>query len=468
MRSARRHQFIIRGAILLIVAASLLYALLAYDWIKGLGPAAKPSASPSSGRLEQARSEFRVRFLAPDAHLRLAEALNAAQRPIDAFYVRQGAWALFGEKAFTAAHAQIVLGQAAATSAVAEPADARAAVTAWARSAAEHPGTFEARAALESLGRLAQRKPSSSEDEETQLAQEALEELSHLRPDDPRIFSTLAMAAWTREGPRAARSLVDEALAKHRGQAGALMVDGALALQEGNEDKAVRQFRAAWAKNPEDIVSASKLAQIYYKERGDGEAALPFYLAIHRMDPRANDGEPVDVRIQQILDARREASLGGVPVGGLGNFLSSDDASLRAEACVRAAVFKDPRWIGQLFELLDDDTEIVRHNADYALYQIAKTSRAAIMAHREEWLGSEKPLARCRALNLFSDLDPADTLSFVEKALRDPSPTVRYLARVMVLDHYYKDSMPAAKIRTEYLSHETDPAVLALYARLKR
>ena len=85
---------------------------------------------------------------------------------------------------------------------------------------------------------------------------------------------------------------------------------------------------------------------------------------------------------------------------------------------------------------------------------------------REEWLSSEKPLVRARALNLFADIEPAETFPFVVKALRDPHPAVRFLAKVMVLDHYYKDDPKAAKARADYLASEKDPLVLAHYARL--
>ena len=56
-------------------------------------------------------------------------------------------------------------------------------------------------------------------------------------------------------------------------------------------------------------------------------------------------------------------------------------------------------------ELLDDDTEIVRHNADYALYKIGQKNPDAVAVRRAEWLSSPKPLVRARALNLFADLE---------------------------------------------------------------
>ncbi len=149
----------------------------------------------------------------------------------------------------------------------------------------------------------------------------------------------------------------------------------------------------------------------------------------------------------------------------LGRFLSSDDASLRAEAAVRAAAAKDLRWIESLADLLDDDTEIVRHNADYALFQIAQSHPDAVRVRREEWLGSDRPLVRVRALNLFADLDPKEAWPLVPRFLKDPDPAVRFLTRALVLDHYYKDTREGAALRAESLAREKDPRVLALTPR---
>jgi len=246
------------------------------------------------------------------------------------------------------------------------------------------------------------------------------------------------------------------------------MMEGALALNDRDVPKAIRSLGAAWAKNPDDLYSAAKLAQLQLKARGDPEAALPFYIALYRANPLFDDGEPVERRIREILDVRREAALQGVPSASLGRFLAVDDASLRAEAAARAAQFQDPLWIEALAGLLDDDVEIVRHNADYALYRIAQRSPDAVRVRRDEWVNSERPLVRARALNLFADLEPQETLPLVLRALHDDQPAVRFLARAMVLDRYYRDSREAAKARASYLAGETDPEVLALTQRGSR
>ncbi len=468
--AARRHRLMIWGASWIIVAAAGLYATYLYDWLRGGAPERPrtPSAAVADAALKKARVDFRAHYLDCVEHLRLAEALYRAGRPVDAFYVMYWARSFFGDDAFMRAHSFVVLYQGRhvlgdALFDASAAGDKSEAVKAWVRLAAAQPGTFGARGALEELGRLAQ---GPGADADAVLAREALEELWRGRPQDPLVFSTLAMAAWQNGGADAARALVAEALSRRPGQAGALMVQGALALNDRDVERAIHSFTAAWEKNPDDLYSAAKLAQLYFRARADAEAALPFYIALYRANPRYDDGEPAQQRIREILDSRREAMLSQVRPEGLGHFLSCNDASLRAEAAVRAAQAKDPRWIETLADLLDDDTEIVRHNADYALYQIGKGSaRDALRVRRDEWLGSEKPLVRARALNLFADLDPKETFPLVLKALKDPEPAVRFLTRAMVLDHYYQGSQEAAKARAEYLSWEKDPQVLALPSR---
>ncbi|MDD5627702.1 MAG: hypothetical protein PHU21_01465 [Elusimicrobia bacterium] len=530
--SARRHRALIWGASLLIAAALAVYASFLYDWLRGPPPARPPRAAPEvvDASLRKARADFRARYLDCSAHLRLAEALAAAGRPVDAFYVMFWARSFFGDEAFARSHALVVLyrgrhflgdapfdaspanearlkehlgsdpqdpaaldylahiaqsrGRAAEALRLVEtglsghPDDAgllayraelaaaagdrRGAVTAWAKLAAARPGTFAARGALEELGRLA-RAPGAGED--SVLGREALAELLRARPEDPLIFATFAMAEWRKGGSAAARALVGETLSKHPGQAGALMVEGALALEDHDTEKAIRRFTEAWEKDPEDLYSAAQLAQLYFKARADAEAALPYYIALYRSNPRYDDGVPAEQRIREILDSRREAMLKHVRAEGLGRFFSCDDASLRAEAAAKAAAFKDPRWIETLAGLLDDDTEIVRHNADYALFQIGKAVPDAVRVRRDEWLGAEAPLARARALNLFADLEPAATFPLVLKALQDRDPVLRFLVRAMVLDHYYRGTPEGDRARAEYLAREKDPKVLALTPR---
>lgn len=344
--------------------------------------------------------------------------------------------------------------------------DEAGAIEAQAKLIAAHPGTHEARAALEDLGRRA----SASErrnGESAQLAREALEELLRARPEDPRIFTTLAMALWTRGDLGAVRALVAETTAKKPKQTGTATIEGALALQDREPAKAAAFFSASWERDPEDLYSAAKLAELTFKQKGDRDAALPYYLALYRANPRYDDGEPAEKRIRDTLDARREHLLRYAGPENLARYFESDDASLRAEAAARAAQLQDPRWIEALAALLDDDAETARQSADYALYRIAQKHPDAVMVRRDEWLSSDKPLVRVRALNLFADLDQNGTFPLVARALRDPVPAVRFFARVMVLDHYYKDQPQAARLRGEHLAAEKDPKVLGLYARLR-
>ncbi len=344
--------------------------------------------------------------------------------------------------------------------------EASLAIEAQAKLIAAHPGTHEARAALEDLGRLASAADRRG-GESSQLAREALEELLRARPEDPRVFTTLAMALWARGDVGAVRALVAETEAKRPKQAGLATIEGALALQDREPAKAAAFFAAAWERDPEDIYSAAKLAELNFKQKGDRDAALPYYLALYRANPRYDDGEPAERRIRETLDARREHLLRYAGPENLARAFDSDDASLRAEAAARVAQLQDPRWIDPLAGLLDDDTELARQSADYALYRIAQKHPDAVLVRRDEWLTSDKPLARVRALNLFADLDPKGTFPLAARALRDPVPAVRFFARVMVLDHYYKDDPRAAKLRGEHLAAEKDPKVLGLYSRLK-
>jgi HEAT repeat protein len=241
-----------------------------------------------------------------------------------------------------------------------------------------------------------------------------------------------------------------------------------IALKNRDLDGAMRWLTAAWDRNPDDLYSASKLAQIYDKRRSDPENALPYYLALYRQNPDYDDDGPVERLILKTLDSRRETLLKDAPVEDLGSRFGLDDASLRAETCLRAAAYADPRWIDVLSGLLDDDTEIVRRNADYALYKIAQKEPDAIHARRDEWLTSPRPLVRIRALNLFADLDGMNILPLVAAALRDPLPAVRAYAKVMVLEHYFPTKPEATKLRARYLAEETDPDALAFVRRFAK
>ena len=111
--TARRHRVMIWAASLLIAAAAGLYATYLYDWLRGGAPARpRPSSAAAvDAALQKARADFRAHYLDCAAHLRLAEALYRAGRPVDAFYVMHWARSFFGEDAFLRAHALVVLYQ---------------------------------------------------------------------------------------------------------------------------------------------------------------------------------------------------------------------------------------------------------------------------------------------------------------------------------------------------------------------
>jgi len=475
MKDSRRTNALIVVALLMIGVAFAAYSLIMMSWFKapprsGVAGTTASSRAEAEDRLAAARKEFRSHLLDARAHLRLSDALWKAGRPVDSFYVLYAARQLFSEETFRRAHAEMVLGAGGPAAAMRKRLeglrDAAVTVPVHAEIAREHPDTPEGRQSLDTLSRLAAGDDNAQGGESVQLARTALEELHHADPKHPGKLAALGMAFFARGDFALAHAVASEALAKNPNQAGGSQIMGALDLQQRNIDGAMRWLSASWDRNPDDLYSASKLAQIYDKRRADAESALPFYLAIHRQNPDFSDGgESVERRIRETLDARRESLLKHAPVEGLGARFALDDASLRAEACLRAAAFKDPRWVERLGELLDDDTEIVRRNADFALFEIGKKEGEAVRARRDAWLASDKPLVRIRALNLFADLDGKNALPALTTALRDPHPAVRVYAKVMVLDHYFDKLPEAAKLRSSYLSEEKDPEARSLLTR---
>ncbi len=463
-------------SLLMIAIAFAAYSTIMMSWFK---PASRPNAvlgstaasrAEDEERLSAARKYFRDHLLDARSHLRLSDALWKAARPVDAFYVTYAARQLFSEDAFRRAHAEVVLGAGGPADSMRRRLqglrDESMTVPIHAEIAREYPDTPEGRESLDALSRLAAGDENAQGGESARLARAALEELHHDDPKHPGKLSALGMAFFARGDFVLANAVASEALAKNKNQAGAAQILGALALQRKDVDGAMGWLASSWNRNPDDLYSASKLAQIYDKRRADAESALPFYLALYRQNPDFSDGgEPVERRIRETLDARRESLLEHAPVEGLGARFALDDASLRAEACLRAASFKDPRWIDRLGELLDDDAEIVRRNADFALFEIGKKEGDAVRSRRDAWLGSDKPLVRIRALNLFADLDGKNALPALAAALRHSDPAVRAFAKVMVLDHYFSKLPEAAKLRARYLAEERDPGALSLLAR---
>ena len=474
MRDSRRTNFIILAALLMIAAAFAVYTTMVLRWFaapKASAPAAAAFSSKSAldASLEDARREFRERLLDPRAHLRLSEALWKAGRPVDSFYVAYAARQIFPEEAFRAAHAEVVLGvggpAAAVRSRLKGLKDPALAVPIHAEVARDYPGSPEGRDSLDQLSQMAAAADDGAEGDAARLARTELEELYRADPKNPEKLAALASADLGRGDAAQAQALASEAWDKYPGHAGAARVMGMLALRDRDIDGALKWLTAAWDRNPDDLYSAAKLAQIYEKRRADPEGALPFYLALYRQNPDYADDALAETRIREILDRRREDLLKDAPVEGLGGRFKLDDASVRAEAALRAAAFKDPRWIDALGALLDDDTELVRRSADYALFQIASREPDAVRARRAQWLGSDKPLVRVRALNLFADLDGMNALPAVSAALRDPNAGVRVFAKLMVLDHYFKGRPEAARLRARYLDEEKDPDALDFLKR---
>ncbi len=475
MKKSRKANLLILISLLMIAAAFAAYSVVMMRWFSAprAGTSRAPSAfarGESEIRLDAARRQFRESLLDVRAHLRLSEALWENGRQVDSFYVAYAARQLFGEEEFRRAHADIILRAGGPAAELRRRLDGlredAQAVPIHAEIARRYPDTPEGRSSLDALGRLASGNETAAGGESVHLARIALQELSREDPKHPGKLAALGLALLTRGDLALADAVASEALSKTQNHAGAAQVKGAIALQRRDLDGALRWLTIAWDRNHDDLYSASKLAQIYDKLRSDPEGALPFHLALYHQNPDFSDAAvPVENRIREILNVRRESLMRNVTVADLALRFNHKDATLRAEACLRTAVFKDSRWIDNLGTLLDDDVEIVRRDADYALFEIGKADADAVRARREQWLGSNKPLLRIRALNLYADLDGNNALPSVIQALRDPNPAVRAFSKVMVLDHYYGKSPEAAKVRARYLAEEKDPAALALLTR---
>lgn len=473
MRERSRNNALIIGAVALIAGCLAIYATVFLRWISAPRPgaaeaAAKAAAVKAEAELADARRGFRSNLLQPESHLRLSEALWRAGRHVDSFYVMLAARQLFGDEAFRAAHGAVALklgGPAAEIRKRLQTAgDAAQAVPVHAEVAKAHPDTAEGRDSLDALTRIAHSDDAVGA-EAARLARAALEELHRADPKHPGKLSAFAMSALLRNDPGLAQAIANEALGADPKHAGAAQVMGALALHLKEPDKAFTWLSTAWDRNPDDLYSAAKLAQLYDKRRNDPEAALPYWLAIHRQNPDYDDGGPVERRVREVLDARRERLLRHVGVDALGRYFTHEDGSIRAEACARAAEYKDPRWIDALGGLLDDDVELVRKSADYALFKIGEKEPEAVRARRDEWLATERPLTRIRALNLFADLDGRNAYPRALAALKDPVPAVRAYAKLMVFDYYYPDMPEATRAAAKYLAEERDPEAAKLLSR---
>lgn len=470
-RESRRTNVVIIVSLLMIAAAFAIYATMVLRWFAATPPqsAAQKEDVSRERELEAARSEFREKFLDCGAHLRLSEALWTAGRPIDSFYVMRYARQLFSPDVFRAAHAEIVVragGPAERTRAELQgQKDVAKTIRTYGEIVRYYPDSPEARDALDQLSRIASGDENAPGGEAAHLARSALIELYQLDPKNSQLVAALGASALMRGDVNTAVGVANEALEKHMGQAGAARILGMIALKNHDADGALNWLTAAWEQNPNDLYSAAKLAEIYQKRRDDPEGSLPFYLALYRQNPDYYDDAPAENKISAILDSRRDTLLANAPVEALGSRFALDDASLRAGACIRAGLFKDPRWINALAHELDDDVDLVRRSADNALYQIAKENPAAVRAHRAEWIDSPRMLVRIRALNLFADLDGKNALPDAIAALQDPNPAVRVYAKIMVLDHYFKRDPDAQKAEAKYLAKENDAGALAILKR---
>lgn len=492
-------------------------------------PLAAPVAAPVDG-LAAARERYRRDFFDPYAHAELAERLYRAGRTVDSFYVLEEARSFFAPEAFKVAHAFAVVakghggwgdepfdaspaheaellarvkadpkdhaslgylahiagsrGDEAAAADFADkalalsPDDARmtafraylrlrkndlpAAFADFDKVARLAPGTPDGKSAAEFLGKVAMGK-----NDFAVRALESLRRLAEEHPDDPTIFETLAFTRWARGDAAAVRDMVKRALERDPRSAGASAVSGALAIEAKDVDGAVARLKKALEAAPEDRYALEKLAQLYRKEKRDPEGALPYYIALHHLDPDYNDGEFAESRVKEWLQSRRVGLLNAARPGQVADYLTSEDGSLRAEACLRAAKSGDKGFVDALVARLDDDVGIVTQNADYALFTLGKADPSALGAAASRMLASPKPFVRGMALNTLGDLMPATALPAALAGLKDPSSYVRFRA-YMSLRQYFAADAKARAAADAFRAGESDAKLVAVLDRLDK
>ncbi|MBI4371199.1 MAG: tetratricopeptide repeat protein [Elusimicrobia bacterium] len=324
----------------------------------------------------------------------------------------------------------------------------------------------DGRSATEFMGQLA-RSPDSKEMGALRIqAFNSLQRIAQKYPDDTQTFIALAFVYWARGEMPQVRALVKQALERNPKHAGAATIQGALFIQDKQVDPAIAWLKKAAEADPDNQYALEKLSQLYRKEKHDPGGALPYYIALHHLNPHYYDWEYAESRIKEELNQKRTAALSAARTPEqLAPFFSSEDGSLRAEACLRAADFKSPSLVAPLMGLLDDDVGSVTQNADYALFQTGKANPAALLDVREKMLNSTRIFVRGMALGLYADLTPAETLPIILARLKDSEPYVRFRAS-SALKHYYAGNLDAKQALDAYRIAEKNPKLLAAYQYL--
>lgn len=489
--------------------------------------------APASAELQRARLALRRRFLDPLAHVRLAETLYREGRLTDAFGVLESAREFFGEARFAVAHTAVILEndpqaaetdpkgpawaagtpesferQARTLTARAEFEAALKSVEAGLLIAPQHPRLIalkalvlsrfldrpaqavplyrglalgepaspDGRLGVEFLGRRAhlaaiQKGPDGarSGDPSGTQAVETLEELARGHPDDPRVFQTLAMLRWTQGSLDRVREMTKTALARNPKHAGALSMAGALALSDKDADGAMKQLDLALQAEPGDLYSALKLAELRQFFKADPKAALPLWIAVHRLDPwREAQGRPVREFINETLAAQGAAFAHEANLERIERGFDSDDAGIRGQACMLAPG-EGGVLVGRLSAALVDDVELVRRAAATSLAAVGKSTGPLLQAAAEGWLASDDSFLKARAFEVAAELFPRETRPKLLEALKSSDAYERLMARASLQRFYRADKAALAEaLRSQ--SEEASDLVWALLssAGLKR
>jgi len=317
--------------------------------------------------------------------------------------------------------------------------DAAGALTAFEKVFALAPDSIDGRGALELMTSLAAQGKKGGEP-----ARRALKDLEKAladRPDDAEVYLGLAFVHGAAGDIKGIRRLVSEA-DKARPNAPALdAVKGLLAIQDKRVPEAVALLKKAHARDPENPYALEKLAQLHRGDLKDMAGALPYYIALYRLNPHYYDNEFAEFRIKRELVRQREIALAPAKTAQDAlRLMSSTNGAVRAEACLFAGKLADPALIDALAERLDDEVGNVVQNADSALFELAKSKPAEIEAAKEKIVNSPRAFVRGMALNLYCDLDKPGMRATALERLSDPDAYVRFRAHLAVGGYYAADS----------------------------
>ena len=193
-----------------------------------------------------------------------------------------------------------------------------------------------------------------------------------------------------------------------------------------DEDRAVRIAAVSALGAIEDVRAIPPLIEELKTKRFDLREQAG--LALARL------GKPAIEPLIEILSAKSYdgschaalalGTMGGGAVSRLIDLARSDNAMTRRGVAIALGTAKDPRAVGSLTELLEDDGLEVRREAAHALAALGEPGVEALV----KALGSEVPGLRADAAGALGQTKDQRTAGPLSKALADPHPAVRLSA----------------------------------------